>query len=71
MEKPAQECRAVARHRALKEARIAFRRHGAVIDCVIRNQSDRGACLSVESPIGFPIHSTSCVTTHHPSAIVA
>jgi hypothetical protein len=27
--------------------------HGA-IDCVVRNLSERGACLKVESPVGIP-----------------
>ncbi|MGH6811699.1 MAG: PilZ domain-containing protein [Methylocella sp.] len=54
MEKPPQERRSGARRRALKEARIAFKGQGAVIDCVVRNLSDRGACLNVETPIGIP-----------------
>jgi PilZ domain len=54
MEKPAQKCRNVVRHRALKGAQIVFKGHEAVIDCVVRNLSDRGACLNVESPIGIP-----------------
>jgi hypothetical protein len=51
--KPKQERRNVARYRALKGARIVFGRE-AVIDCVVRNLSDRGACLKVESPFGIP-----------------
>jgi hypothetical protein len=54
MEKPAQECRAAARHRVLKGAQIIFKAHGTVIDCSVRNLSDRGACLKVETPIGIP-----------------
>jgi hypothetical protein len=54
MEKPAQEHRTLARHRALKRAQIVFNGRRAVIDCVVRNLSDRGACLNVESPIGIP-----------------
>jgi hypothetical protein len=54
MEKPTQEHRNVARQRALKGARIVFKGHAATIDCVIRNLSDRGGCLNVESPIGIP-----------------
>ncbi|MGH6822667.1 MAG: PilZ domain-containing protein [Methylocella sp.] len=53
-ETPAHESRNEARRRALKEARIAFKGHGAVIDCVVCNLSDRGACLKVASPIGIP-----------------
>ena len=42
------------RHRVLKGAQIVFKGHEAVIDCVVLNLSDRGACLKVESPIGIP-----------------
>ena len=42
------------RRRVLKKARITFKDRCAVIDCVVRNLSDRGACLNVESPIGIP-----------------
>ncbi len=54
MEKPTREHRNVARHPALKGAHIAFKGRGATIDCGVRNLSDRGACLNVESPIGIP-----------------
>jgi PilZ domain len=54
MEKPPQEHRNIARRRALKTARIIFKGHRATIDCTVRNLSDRGACLSVESSIGIP-----------------
>jgi hypothetical protein len=54
MESPAQERRRVARHRTLKGARITFQGHRVSIDCAVRNLSDRGACLKVESPIGIP-----------------
>jgi len=54
MERPAQEGRKAARHRTLKAARITFQGHGAAIDCLVRNLSDGGACLKVESPIGIP-----------------
>ena len=47
------EKRHVARHRALKGGSIAFG-GGARIDCVIRNLSETGAALEVESPIGIP-----------------
>jgi hypothetical protein len=43
-----------ARCRVLKGAHITFKGHGAAIDCTVRNLSDRGACLKVESPIGIP-----------------
>ena len=51
MEKPTQERRNVARHRALKRAQIVFKGHEAVINCVVLNLSNRGGCLKVESPI--------------------
>jgi hypothetical protein len=54
MDKPKQERRNEARHRALKGARIVFKRHDALIDCTVSNLSDRGARLKVESPIGIP-----------------
>ncbi|MGH6848650.1 MAG: PilZ domain-containing protein [Methylocella sp.] len=54
MENLAQEHRNAARRRALKGARIVFKDHAATIDCVVRNLSDRGACLNVGSPIGIP-----------------
>jgi len=47
------EKRQVARHRALKGGSIAFS-GGARIDCVIRNLSETGAALQVESPLGIP-----------------
>ena len=47
------EKRHVARHRALKGGSIAFG-GGARIDCVIRNISETGAALDVESPVGIP-----------------
>jgi len=54
MDKPKQERRNEARHRALKGARIVFKGHEALIDCTVSNLSDRGARLKVESPIGIP-----------------
>ena len=38
------------RTRVLKGAQIVFKGRS----CVVRNLSDRGACLKVESPIGIP-----------------
>jgi hypothetical protein len=54
MEKPTSERRNVARHLALKTAHIVFKGHRVTIDCTVRNVSDRGACLNVESSIGIP-----------------
>jgi hypothetical protein len=54
MDKPKQERRNEAR-RILKGANIAFKGHGATIDCTVRNLSNRGACLKVENSIGIPV----------------
>jgi PilZ domain len=44
--------RSTPRHRVLKAATISF--GGGAISCTIRNLSDSGASLEVESPIGIP-----------------
>ena len=54
METPIQNRRKAGRHRVLKGAHITFKDHRATIDCTVRNLSERGACLKVESPIGIP-----------------
>jgi hypothetical protein len=56
MDNPKQERRNEARRprRACNRARIAFKDRWATIDCTVRNLSDRGACLNVESYIGIP-----------------
>ena len=41
------------RRRVLKSGKIGFNGGGA-IDCVIRDMSERGACLKVASPVGVP-----------------
>ena len=46
------ESRVAPRKRILKAGRIEFG-FGA-IDCVVRNVSDTGASLDVESPLGIP-----------------
>jgi hypothetical protein len=51
MDNPKQERRNEARRRALKRASITFKGRRATIDCMVRNLSDRGACLNVESSI--------------------
>ena len=53
-QQPTQGRKNEARHRVLKGAQIVFKGHEAVIDCVVLNLSDGGACLKVESPIGIP-----------------
>lgn len=54
MEKSTQERRTGVRRRVLMGARIVFKGQGATIDCTVRNLSDRGACLNVETSIGVP-----------------
>lgn len=41
------------RHRVLKAGKISFGQAG-IIDCVVRNMSDTGARLEVESVVGIP-----------------
>jgi hypothetical protein len=49
-----QERRKVARHRMLREGKILLNDRRSVIDCVVRNLSEAGACLQVASVIGIP-----------------
>ncbi len=49
-----EERRKAVRRRAYKGAKISFRGLRAAIDCVIRDRSDSGARLGVESPVGIP-----------------
>ena len=46
------EKRIAPRHRVLKAGTIEF--GGGAIDCTVRNLSDTGSALSVESPVGIP-----------------
>jgi hypothetical protein len=48
------ERRKALRHRTFKAAQIAFKGHGAAIDCKVRNLSAGGACLDIASSIGIP-----------------
>jgi hypothetical protein len=48
------DSRTVRRQRTYKAGAIGFKEGRAVITCVIRNLSERGACLNVASPIGIP-----------------
>ena len=48
-----QERRDPPRRRVLKAGTIAFGRASGY-DCMVRNLSDKGACLEVESPVGIP-----------------
>jgi len=43
-----------SRHRIFKAAKIGFHELHAAIDCVVRDISDTGARLSIESTIGVP-----------------
>ena len=49
-----EEQRKAVRRRGYKGAKISFRGLGAAIDCVVRDYSDGGARLGVESPVGIP-----------------
>ncbi len=49
-----QKERRTCRRRVLKPAQITFNGHSAVIDCTVRDISDGGARLMVESPVGIP-----------------
>ena len=46
------EHRIAPRKRVLKAGTIQF--GGGAIDCTVRNLSETGAALSVESPVGIP-----------------
>jgi hypothetical protein len=48
------ERRRTRRARVFRGAQISFRGLRAAIDCTIRNVSESGAKLGVESPIGIP-----------------
>lgn len=51
-----------ARKRTLKSGTIVF--NGAAgIDCLVRNVSDTGACLEIESPVGIPNSFTLVIKT--------
>lgn len=56
------EHRAGPRHRVLKAGTIAFDL-AAGIDCLVRNISDAGACLEIESPVGIPNRFTLHIKT--------
>jgi PilZ domain len=46
------EKRIAQRHRVLKAGTIGF--GGGAIDCTVRNMSNKGAALDVNSPLGIP-----------------
>lgn len=49
-----EERRAAQRHRTLKGGRIAFNQGHSTIACMVRNLSDRGALLKVDTIVGIP-----------------
>jgi hypothetical protein len=57
------EHRVSPRHRVLKAGTIEF--HGGVIDCTIRNMSERGAALDVASPVGIPDQFDLVIVAEH------
>jgi PilZ domain len=42
------------RHRTLKAGKIIFNRKTSVVDCTVRNLSEGGACLQVDTIVGIP-----------------
>jgi hypothetical protein len=48
------------RQRILKAGTISFDHAG--IDCTVRNVSDTGACLEIESPVGIPNNFTLVIS---------
>jgi hypothetical protein len=42
------------RQRTLKTGKIIFNHHGSVVDCTVRNMSETGACLHLQSVAGIP-----------------
>ena len=52
------------RRQILKSGLIAFNRAGG-ISCTVRNLSDRGANLEVESPVGIPDDFTLSIEADH------
>ena len=65
------EHRTAPRRRLLKTGKISF--GGGTIDCTVRNLSETGAALEVNSPVGIPEHFTLMIEPNHihvPSRIV-
>jgi hypothetical protein len=59
-----EEHRAAQRRRVLKAGTISFGGGGA-ISCTIRNLSEKGAALDVESPVGIPDLLTLSIEAEH------
>jgi hypothetical protein len=51
---PAVERRSVPRLRKFKSGKIVFNHDFSVFDCVVRNLTDRGACLEFGDSVGVP-----------------
>jgi hypothetical protein len=49
-----QERRKLQRARTLKSGKIVLNLHSSVVDCTVRNLSDNGALLLVQSVLGIP-----------------
>jgi PilZ domain-containing protein len=49
-----QERRKATRARTLKSGKIVLNLHASVVDCTVRNLTDHGALLLVQSPVGIP-----------------
>jgi hypothetical protein len=62
----AQEQRKHIRRRILKAGRIVFNGRFSVIDCIVRNLSDGGACLEVASSVGIPENFDLTIEADHP-----
>ena len=48
------ERRNLGRTRVLKGGKLIFNRSASVIDCTVRNLSNRGACLELVTTLGVP-----------------
>lgn len=55
--------RIASRHRVLKTGEIEF--DGGAIDCTVRNLSETGAALSVESQVGIPAEFNLIIVSDH------
>jgi hypothetical protein len=42
------------RHRTLKSGKIIFNGNASIVDCTVRNLSEGGACVLVQSVVGIP-----------------
>jgi ribosomal protein S1 len=50
-----QERRRVQRMKVLKTAKIILNHHSSIYDCTVRNLTNLGACLELESTKGIPV----------------